>query len=162
MRGWAQILAALALWAAPVSALAQEGAGQARAYLENGMSAHASFGYGVEPTVPDLVVPLQLGGAYVWSVYLREGVNYRVYGGCDNACSDFDMEIYGADGLLADRDIATDDTPFVQITPAQTGRAYVRIWVYACAAEACTIAARVVSGGTPTARITAPREENAP
>jgi hypothetical protein len=62
------------------------------------------------------------------------------------------MEIYGADGNLIDRDQAADDTPYVQITPAQSGRAYVRVWVYACSAEPCYAAMRVVSGGTPTAR----------
>jgi hypothetical protein len=74
------------------------------------------------------------------------------------------MEIYGADGRFVERDVARDDTPFVQITPLQTGRHYVRIWLYACAAEPCFIGARVVSGGEPTARALEPAaaEEAAP
>lgn len=159
MRGWTGALSAVLMWAAPAGASAQEAARQARGYLEAGIAAHAEHGYAVERTVPELVVPLELDSAYVWSVYLREGMNYRVYGACDNYCSDLDMEIYAADGLLADRDIATDDTPFVQITPTQTGRAYVRLWLYACSTEPCTIAARVVSGGMPAPRQTPPRQE---
>lgn len=161
MRGWAWALSALLVLAAPANASAQEAVRQARGYLEGGMAVHAEHGYVVERTVPELVTPLDLDSAYLWSVYLREGVNYRIYGACDNDCSDLDMEIYAADGVLADRDIATDDTPFVQITPTQTGRAYVRLWVYACAAEPCFVAARVVSGGTPAPRVTTPREDSA-
>jgi hypothetical protein len=107
-------------------------------------------------------VPLHLDRPYLWSVYLREGVNYRVYGACDDDCSDLDMELYGADGNLVDRDVAVDDVPYVQITPTQSGRHYVRIWVYACAAEPCFTAARVVSGGAPAPRAApAPRDDAA-
>jgi hypothetical protein len=88
----------------------------------------------------------------LWSVYLREGLNYRVYGACDDDCSDLDMEIYGADGHLADRDVATNDTPYVQITASQSGRHYVRIWLYQCSNQPCFIAARVVEGGAPAPR----------
>ena len=58
----------------------------------------------------------------------------------------------GADGALVERDNAGDDTPFVQITPTQSGRHFVRLWLYACAAETCAIAARVTTGGNPTPR----------
>ncbi len=125
---------------------------QVRGYLESGMGVHASLGYRRDQSNADILVPLELDGPYLWSVYLREGVNYRVYAACDNDCSDLDMEIYGADGRLVDRDVATDDVPYVQITPTQSGRAYVRIWLYQCAAEPCYIAARVVEGGAPAAR----------
>jgi hypothetical protein len=71
----------------------------------------------------------------------------------DDACADLDMGIYGADGALVERDNAGDDTPFVQITPTQSGRHFVRLWLYACAAETCAIAARVTSGKPDTTLI---------
>jgi hypothetical protein len=125
---------------------------QVRGYLESGMGVHASLGYRPDRSNADILMPLELEGPFLWSVYLREGVNYRVYAACDNDCSDLDMEIYGADGRLADRDVGTDDVPYVQITAARSGRHYVRIWLYQCSAEPCYIAARVVEGGTPAPR----------
>ncbi len=152
MRRWAQALGAglaVAAWGAP-NALAQDT--RVRGYLEHGMAVHETAGYARDLTIPDLELPMRLDRPHLWSIYLDEGVNYRVFAACDDACSDLDMEIYGADGALVERDNARDDTPFVQITPTQTGRHFVRLWLYACAAESCAIAARVVSGGTPTAR----------
>lgn len=137
---------------APPASAQEDYEAQARAYLEAGMGPHQALGYAPDESNLDLLVPLRLDGPYLWSVYLREGVVYRVYGACDNDCSDLDMEIYGADGYLADRDVATDDVPYVQITPTRSGRHYVRIWLYACAAEPCYTAARVVSGGAPAPR----------
>jgi hypothetical protein len=143
------VLRAIAAGAAaiflPLTASAQDRAAQVRGYLEHGMAPHESAGYAGDPTVPVLVAPLSLDAAFIWPVYLREGVDYRVYGACDDNCRDLDMEIYAADGRLSARDVARDDTPFVQITPTSTGRHYVRLWLYACDADACVVAARVVS-----------------
>ncbi|WP_395646109.1 hypothetical protein [Terricaulis sp.] len=153
MRVWLKALCAGAMaltLAAP--AAAQDFQTQVRGYLEHGMGPHAALGYRRDPGTPDLNVPLQLERPYIWPVYLRAGENYRIYAACDDDCSDLDMEVYGADGNLVDRDVATDDTPYVQITPATSGRAYVRIWVYACENEPCYTAARVVVGGSPTER----------
>jgi hypothetical protein len=142
------LFAGFALALAAGSATAQtDDAAQVRAYLDNGMAVHRALGYAPDPGAPDIVVPLTLDHPYLWSVYMRAGETYRVYGACDDDCSDLDMEIYGADGNLADRDTTRNDTPYVQIRPAQSGRVYVRIWLYACSAEPCTIAARVVEGG---------------
>ena len=158
--GWllAGGLVAAAFLAKPASAQ-NDFERQVRAYLENGMSVHAALGYRRDQGNTDIIAPLEMESPYLWSVYLREGVNYRVYGACDNDCSDLDMEIYGADGRLADRDVATDDVPYVQITPTQSGRAYVRIWLYQCNAEPCYIAARVVEGGAPGERPAQPARE---
>jgi hypothetical protein len=153
MRAVVQGLSAgLALAVLAGGAWAQDRGAQVRAYLEYGMAAHESAGYARERTTPDLVVPIRLDRPYLWSVYLREGVNYRVYAACDDACSDLDMEIFAADGHFLERDVGRDDTPFVQVTPERTGRHYVRIWLYACAEEPCHIAARLVSGGQPVLR----------
>lgn len=152
-------VAALAVAFSAGAAWAQSAERQVRAYLEHGMEQHAALGYARERTIPDVVTPLRLDHPFLWSIYLREGVSYRIYGACDNDCSDLDMEIYGADGNLADRDIATDDTPYVQITPAETGRHYVRTWLYACTAEPCYVAMRAMSGGAPAERAAPPQAE---
>lgn len=155
MRGLLQAMSACALFAALSlgSASAQETAEQqVRTYLEASAPTHAARGYRVERGTSDLVAPLRLEGGYVWAVTLRQGVNYRVFGVCDNDCTDLDMEVYGHDGQLVDRDIALDDVPFVQITPTRTGRHYVRIWLANCSSEPCYVAARVVSGGQPEER----------
>ena len=152
MRGWRRALCAglaVAAWGAP-NALAQDA--RVRGYLEYGFAVHAAAGYARDATIPDLELNMRLDRPHLWSVYLNEGVAYRVYGACDDSCSDLDMEIYGSDGALVERDSARDDTPFVQITPNQSGRHFVRLWLYACAAETCAVAARVVSGGSPTPR----------
>ena len=151
MRGWIASLCGLALGAFSVAA-AQTPQADVRAYLEHGIAVHEAAGYARDRTIPDMEVALELDRPYLWSIYLLEDENYRVYGACDNDCSDLDMEIYGADGRFLERDNARDDTPFVQVTPAQTGRHYVRVWLYACSAESCHVAARVMSGGAPVAR----------
>jgi hypothetical protein len=158
MRAQAWMLAVGLLFATPAAAQ-NDFERQVRAYLENGMSVHAALGYRRDRSNMDVVAPLELESPYLWSVYLREGVNYRVYGACDNDCSDLDMEIYGADGHLADRDVSTDDVPYVQITPTRSGRHFVRIWLYACGAEPCYIGARVVEGGTPAERLAQPARD---
>jgi hypothetical protein len=136
---------AAVVWAGAASA--QDGAALAWAYLGHGMAAHESAGYARDRTVPDLAAPLSLDSPFLWPIYLREGVTYRVYAACDDNCSDLDLEIYAANGRLAGRDVARNDTPFVEITPSATGRHYVRLWLYACDARICHVAARVVARG---------------
>lgn len=153
MRGWdrALVCAGLAMMvlSAPAAAARDERA-QVRAYLEHGMAVHQAAGYARERVIPDLETPLWLDRPHLWPVNLQAGVAYRIYGACSDACADLDMEIYAADGAFVARDAARDDTPFVQITPTQSGPHYVRIWLYACAAEPCHVAARVMSGGPPS------------
>jgi len=146
------LAATLLLGAASASAQQQNHGMQARAYLEDGMTAHRGIGYARDPGNPDVVVPLRLDHPFIWPVYLTRGVTYRAYGACDDDCSDLDMEIYDAAGNLADRDTSTNDTPYVQITPTQTGRAYVRVWLYACSSEPCTVGVRLTSGGAAVPR----------
>ncbi|MEZ6022599.1 MAG: hypothetical protein R3C16_04100 [Hyphomonadaceae bacterium] len=151
--------AALALcgFAAPAAAQPNAYETQVRSYLEHGLPVHEALGYRRERSIGDVVEPLTLDRPFLWAIPLRAGVTYRIYGACDDDCSDLDMEIYGADGRLADRDVGLDDIPYVQITPIESGPHYVRIWLYACDVEPCYAGARVVSGGTP-----APRQSEAP
>lgn len=152
MRAWLIALGAALLFGAANAAAQQNHDAQVRGYLENGMAAHRGIGYVRDVGAPDVIVPLRLDHPFIWPVFLTRGVTYRAYGACDNNCSDLDMEIYDAAGNLADRDAATNDTPYVQITPTQTGRAYVRVWLYACRSEPCTVGMRLVSGGAAVPR----------
>jgi hypothetical protein len=148
MRNVLQALGAgLAFFALAADAAAQDNDGQVRAYLEHGLQRHAPLGFSADASTPDLVAPLRLDHPLLWTVNLRAGATYRIYGACDDNCSDLDMELYGVDGQLIDRDVRRDDTPYVQVTPARTGRHNVRIWLYSCRAAVCYAAARVVSGG---------------
>jgi hypothetical protein len=150
MRVLLAALGAALVFAAGASA--QDHTSQVRSYLESGMAVHRGIGYSRDVGAPDVIMPLRLDHPFIWPVYLTRGVTYRAYGACDDHCSDLDMEIYDAAGNLADRDTTTNDTPYVQITPTQTGRAYVRVWLYACSTEACTVGLRLVSGGAAAPR----------
>jgi len=125
---------------------------QTARYLERGLAAHAALGYRPDPAFQNYSAPLRMMAGALWPIELQRGVNYRIYAACDIDCSDVDMELYDSTGAFVDRDIATDATPYVQITPTATGRHYVRIWLAACESEPCFVAARVVSGGRPQAR----------
>jgi len=151
MRKWRTILGAAAAVAMLSLGAAQaqdrSAAQQVADYLDTGMAPHAALGYAPEPSNMQVVQAIHTESAFLWLVYLRAGVHYRIYGACNDPCTDMDMEVYGADGVLADRDAATNDTPYVQISPITSGRHYVRLWIYACTQEPCTAGARVVSGG---------------
>lgn len=134
---------------------------QVRSYLDAGLAAHSAHGYRADRSVSDLLAPLMLERPKIWAVRLRQGVNYRIYGACDNDCTDLDMEIYDTEGELTDRDVATNDTPYVQITPSRTGLHFVRLWVFTCQTEPCYAGARLVSGGTPADREEEVTEESA-
>ena len=153
MRGLLAALGAAFVFAAPsASGQQQNGGAEVRAYLESGMAVHRGLGYSRDRGNPDVVVALRLDHPFIWPVYLTRGVTYRAYGACDDNCSDLDMEIYDAAGNLADRDAAANDTPYVQITPMASGRAYVRAWLYACGNEPCYVGLRLLSGGAAAPR----------
>lgn len=171
MRGWPRtkwiwaLGAGLALVFATNAFAHDEGApsaarmAQARAALETGMTRHAAHGFHRERAMADNIQALATNSGFIWPVTLRAGVSYRIYGACDSKCSDLDLEIYGADGKLADSDTGGDTTPYVQVTPTQTGTHYVRFWIFSCDEDPCVAAVRIVSGGQATPR-SAQREES--
>ncbi len=158
MRGLGIAGLTMALCALAANASAQTDDFRVRGYLEHGQQQHAALGYGRTRT-PDLIHAMRLDHPFLWTMTLRAGVNYRIFAACDDNCGDVDMEIYGADGELADRDAARNDTPYIQITPTRTGRHQVRIWLYDCRAETCLVAARVLAGGRPAERQPSPQEQ---
>lgn len=140
-------LAALLVLAAPAAAQTRANAadyqGQVRTYLTDQARKHTAEGFRHDTSVPDFIRPLRLDGGVIWPVALRRGATYRVFAVCDNDCSDVDMELYDAAGGYVGRDVAVNDTPYVEITPAADGVVYARIWLAACEAEPCYIGARV-------------------
>jgi len=153
MRTLLAALAALTMAAAPAAAQQRAGAGagdypgQVRNYLTQQAGKHTGEGFRPEPSVPDLIRPLRMEGGVVWPVQLRRGVTYRVFAVCDNDCSDVDLEVYDAAGGFVGRDVAVNDTPYVEITPAADGVAYARIWLAACESEPCYVGARLYRRG---------------
>lgn len=156
MRAVLKMMAMLAAFAfcasVPAAAQQQDFTAQVSGYLDNGMAPHAALGYSVDRRNHDMIAPLRTGRAQLFTVLLLRGENYRIYGACDQDCSDVDMEIYDFDGAMADQDVRLDDTPYVQITPRRSGRAYVRIWPASCQQEPCYVGVRVLVGGTPQER----------
>jgi hypothetical protein len=117
--------------------------GQVSRYLQEQATKHVSDGFRRETAIPDLIAPLRLEGGVLWRINLRRGVAYRVFAVCDNDCSDVDLEVYDDRGAFVGRDIATNDRPFVEITPERDGAHYARIWLAACESEPCYVGARV-------------------
>ncbi len=148
MRFHLGLAAALCLaFSAPAFAQTRTGSadyqGQVRGYLGDQARKHTSEGFRQDTSVPDFIRPLRLEGGVIWPVTLRRGITYRVFAVCDNDCSDVDMEVYDSAGDFVGRDVAVNDNPYVEITPAADGVVYARIWLAACEAEPCYIGGRV-------------------
>ncbi len=116
---------------------------QVRTYLTDQSAKHAADGFRADNSVPDLVRGLRLEGGHLWSVPLRAGVTYRVFVVCDNDCSDVDLELFDPAGDYVGRDVAVNDTPYVEVTPARDGAYHARIWLAACEHEPCYVGGRV-------------------
>jgi len=121
--------------------------GLVRSYLDN---AQQRFGQGLNPApgIGDEVTSLQPGRDHRWQVNLAAGTNYRVIGGCDNECSNLDIEIIDARGAVAASDLAPDDFPVVNFTPAANGTFTIRVMMQACSVAPCYAGARVLTAPT--------------
>ncbi|MFN3817223.1 hypothetical protein [Brevundimonas sp.] len=132
----------------PAAALSAEqrqaGAAQAVTALDQHVRDLAS-GYARAPGFDDRIAPLTDGGQDRWSVTLQEGVAYRIVAGCDADCSDVDLYLENADGVVIDSDTLMDDYPVVNVTPTAQGRYTVRTTVFSCgSASACYTATRIL------------------
>lgn len=88
---------------------------------------------------------LRQGASTTISLDLRAGVPVVMAGACDARCSDFDFQLYDAYGKLVDEDVATDDTPVLQVTPPRAGAHRLVVRMHACAASACEYGVLVTS-----------------
>ena len=68
---------------------------------------------------------------------LKEGMEYRIYGVCDNDCSDLDMTLYDENDNEIAEDATTDDIPIVQVSPKWTGKFSLEVEMYECDDEPC-------------------------
>jgi len=132
----------------PAAALSAEqrqaGAAQATAALDQHVRDLAS-GYTRASGCEDRVAPLADSGQDRWSVTLQEGVAYRIIAGCDANCSDVDLYLENAEGVVVDSDTLVDDYPVVNVTPTAQGRYTVRTTVFSCGdASACYTATRIL------------------
>lgn len=104
----------------------------------NGMTAAMGFA--------DEIADLQPGTDHRWQVNLDGGVDYRILGGCDNECSNLDIELIDSRGGVVASDLAPNDFPVVNFTPASSGSFIVRIMMQACSVAPCYAGARIMSG----------------
>lgn len=118
-----------------------------RGYLDN---AQTNLGQGLSPAqgFSDEVTSLQPGRDHRWQVNLQAGRNYRIIGGCDNECSNLDIELIDSRGAVVASDMLPDDFPVVNFTPAQNGQYIVRIMMQACSVAPCYAGARVLNAPT--------------
>ncbi|MEJ0061353.1 MAG: hypothetical protein WDM79_18100 [Terricaulis sp.] len=150
MRTWIAAAAAFAMFGVLEAAAkdpppaAPDYEAQVRSYLTAQATKHTDAGFTADAANPDLVRSLTLeGGAVVWPIELRRGRAYRVFAVCDNNCSDVDMDLYNAAGVLVGVDVTGTDKPYVEIVPTADGTAFARIWLATCEAEPCFIGARL-------------------
>jgi hypothetical protein len=65
------------------------------------------------------------------------GVDYVLFGACDNDCTDVDLIVYDQNGQLVKRDILADDKPVVMFTAARSAKYRVEVVMAVCRTEPC-------------------------
>ena len=120
--------------------------GLVRTYLDNAATQNGN-GMVPAPGFNDEIADLQPGTDHRWQVNLVGGTNYRILGGCDNECSNLDIELIDSRGGVVASDMAPDDFPVVNFTPQTNGSYIVRILMQACSVAPCYAGARVMTNG---------------
>ncbi len=114
-----------------------------RGYLDNAQNVLAQ-GMRPAPGLADQITSLQPGRDHRWQVQLTGGTAYRIIGGCDNECSNLDIELIDARGGVVASDMAPDDAPVVNFTPSANGAYSVRLLMQTCTVAPCYAGARVL------------------
>jgi hypothetical protein len=65
------------------------------------------------------------------------GNDYALMGACDNDCSNLDLKVYDAAGMMQMQDVAADDTPVLTFTASSTGRYRIEAIMSACSRNPC-------------------------
>jgi hypothetical protein len=65
------------------------------------------------------------------------GVQYVIFGACDNDCRDVDLKIFDTQGNLQLQDIAVDDTPVLTFTANTSGKYRVDVVMATCNRNPC-------------------------
>ena len=88
------------------------------------------------PTHHIFVSSLAGGQTQSVTVDLEAGTTYAILGVCDEDCSDLDLRLYGANGLI-DSDVAMDDFPIVRVTTTQSGTFRIEVVMASCSVDPC-------------------------
>jgi predicted small lipoprotein YifL len=115
-----------------------------RQYLD-GAQSRAGQGYVPAGNIADEVTGLQPGNDHRWQLTLEAGASYRFVGGCDNECSDLDIELIDQRGAVVASDMGPSDFPVVSFTPAASGQYTVRLMMQACTIAPCFAGVRVLT-----------------
>ncbi len=78
-----------------------------------------------------------------FSLTLQGGLEYLLVGTCDVDCTDIDLIMFDEAGNDIDSDYEDDDAPVLTVTPAQTQRYKVHVYMASCANEPCWYAVGV-------------------
>jgi hypothetical protein len=70
-------------------------------------------------------------------VNLTAGRRYRLFGVCDNDCSDLDLRLVDPSGTTVAEDVDTDDVPIVAHTAQRSGSYRVQVIMARCSASPC-------------------------
>jgi len=72
-----------------------------------------------------------------FTVNLKTGSEYKLFGVCDTDCGDIEMWLYDENGNEIDKDVSDDDVPVVEVNPSWTGEFRIKIKMYDCSDEPC-------------------------
>lgn len=84
-------------------------------------------------------------GGRRYTVMLRAGQDYRIFGVCDARCRDLDLRLFGPNGDLVGQDVLDDAVPIVHIRPTVTGNYDIEALMQRCAGQPCWYAFNVYS-----------------
>ena len=72
-----------------------------------------------------------------WTLPLRAGQQYKIFGVCDQDCEDLDLYLYDQLGNLVVKDTSPNSTPALTITPRYTENYKLEVSMYSCSYEPC-------------------------
>jgi hypothetical protein len=99
--------------------------------------ANAQWDYGYGAMFNPARGELRDGSSITWTVPLRAGTEYKLFGACDEDCGDVDLELYDENGYLVDEDAAGDDYPIVIVRPRYSQTYSFKVTMADCAYSPC-------------------------
>ncbi len=97
----------------------------------------SELGDGFSPAYEAVVDTLKTGNSTTLTMKVRKGLEYVVFGACDNDCDDLDLFAFGARGEEIARDIEPDDYPVLQFRARKGGALTIRVELVGCATKRC-------------------------
>lgn len=74
---------------------------------------------------------------------LNRNTSYRIYGDCDEDCSDMDFVLYDENGNVVADDELDDSVPIVDVRPRRTARYALKVTMHRCSVEPCAYAIQI-------------------